>query len=130
MKRVAAGRLWAGGLATAVVAALIVRAGYNEMLLMYDPGTTIKSQLAFSTLPGNGLFPVSIPTAFFAELIATALLVFVICALVTPANNPPLANLTPLLVGWLVVAIGMSWGANSGYAINPARDLGPRPSRC
>jgi glycerol uptake facilitator protein len=113
-------------LAGGFVAALIVRAGYNEMLLMYDPGTTIKSQLAFSTLPGNGLFPVSIPTAFFAELIATALLVFVISALVTPANNPPLANLTPLLVGWLVVAIGMSWGANSGYAINPARDLGPR----
>ena len=50
-------------LAGGFVAALIVRAGYNEMLLMYDPDTTIKSQLAFSTLPGNGLFPVSIPTA-------------------------------------------------------------------
>ncbi|HWM58936.1 MAG TPA: MIP family channel protein [Pseudonocardia sp.] len=112
----------AGGFA----AALIVRAGYDELLLRYDPHTTIKSQLAFSTLPGNGLFPIGLTTAFFAELIATALLVFVICALITPANNPPLANLTPMLIGWLVVAVGMSWGANSGYAINPARDLGPR----
>ena len=113
-------------LAGGFVAALIVRAGYSELLLRYDPGTTIKSQLVFSTLPGNGLFPVGLPTAFATELVATALLVFVICALITPANNPPLANLTPLLIGWLVVAVGMSWGANSGYAINPARDLGPR----
>ena len=108
------------------VAALIVRLGYNDLLMMYDPDTTMKSQVAFSTLPGNGLFPVGIPTAFLAELTATALLVVVICALVTPANNPPLANMTPMLIGWLVVVIGMSWGANSGYAINPARDFGPR----
>ena len=117
-------------LAGGFVAALIVRAGYSELLLRYDPGTTIKSQLVFSTLPGNGLFPVGLPTAFATELVATALLVFVICALITPANNPPLANLTPLLIGWLVVAVGMSWGANSGYAINPARDLARGWSRC
>jgi glycerol uptake facilitator protein len=116
----------AAQLAGGFVAALIVRLAYNELLLRFDPATTIKSQLAFSTLPGNGLFPIGIPTAFVTELIATALLVLVICALVTPANNPPLANLAPVLIGWLVVAIGMSWGANSGYAINPARDFGPR----
>jgi len=37
-----------------------------------------------------------------------------------------MANLTPLIVGLLVVAIGMAWGTAAGYAINPARDLGPR----
>jgi glycerol uptake facilitator protein len=31
-----------------------------------------------------------------------------------------------MLVGFVVMAIGISYGANSGYAINPARDLGPR----
>jgi len=113
-------------LAGGFVAALIVRAGYDELLVRYDPATSVRSQVAFSTLPGNGVFPVGLPTAFFAELTATALLVFVICALSTPANNPPLANLAPMVIGWSVVAIGMSWGANSGYAINPARDLGPR----
>lgn len=41
-------------------------------------------------------------------------------------NSPPLANLTPLFVGLLVVAIGMAWGTLDGYAINPARDFGPR----
>jgi glycerol uptake facilitator protein len=35
-------------------------------------------------------------------------------------------NLAPLIVGFIVVAVGLSYGANAGYAINPARDLGPR----
>ena len=34
--------------------------------------------------------------------------------------------MTPLIVGFAVAAIGMSYGANAGYAINPARDFGPR----
>jgi glycerol uptake facilitator-like aquaporin len=38
----------------------------------------------------------------------------------------PGANLAPLLVGALVLLIGMTFGFNAGYAINPARDLGPR----
>src|SRR4029453_17196118 len=41
-------------------------------------------------------------------------------------NQPPKANLAPLLIGLAVAAIGMSYGANAGYAINPARDFGPR----
>ena len=49
-----------------------------------------------------------------------------IFALTTAGNNAPLANLGPVVVGLLVVAIGMAWGANAGYAINPARDFGPR----
>ena len=35
-------------------------------------------------------------------------------------------NLNPLIIGFLIVAIGASFGLNSGYAINPARDFGPR----
>jgi glycerol uptake facilitator protein len=34
--------------------------------------------------------------------------------------------MAPFIVGLIVVAIGMAWGTNAGYAINPARDLGPR----
>jgi glycerol uptake facilitator protein len=36
------------------------------------------------------------------------------------------ANLAPVVIGFVVVAIGLSFGANAGYAINPARDFGPR----
>jgi len=63
---------------------------------------------------------------FIDEVVGTALLLFAIFALVDNMNQPPKSNLAPLIVGFVVVAIGLSFGANSGYAINPARDLGPR----
>ena len=112
--------------AGAFVAALIVRFAYADLIDAADPGHTVKTQTIFATLPGNGGGPVTIPTAFFDQIIGTAILVFVIFALTTAANNPPLANIGPVVVGLLVVAIGMAWGANAGYAINPARDFGPR----
>ena len=112
--------------AGAFVAALIVRFVYADLIYKVDPGTTIATQGIFSTLPGNGLPGVSITTAFFDQITGTAILVFVVFALVNARNNPPLSNLTPVVIGLLVVGIGMAWGANAGYAINPARDFGPR----
>jgi len=76
----------------------------------------------FSTSPDTG---VSIPTAFLDQIIGTAILVMVIFALTSAVNNPPLGNTAPLFVDLLVVGIGLGWGANAGYAINPARDFGP-----
>ena len=110
-------------LAGAFVAALIVRATYADLIGTIDPDHTYDTQGIFSTSPGEG---VSIPTAFLDQVVGTAILVFVIFALTTAVNNPPMANIGPLFVGLLVVAIGMAFGTNAGYAINPARDLGPR----
>jgi glycerol uptake facilitator protein len=45
---------------------------------------------------------------------------------ITDERNQPVANLAPILIGLVVVAIGISFGAMHGYAINPARDFGPR----
>jgi glycerol uptake facilitator protein len=63
-----------------------------------------------------------------SEIIATFVLVFVVAAIfstrVTTAG--PVAGLGPYLVGSLVWGIGLSLGGTTGYAINPARDLGPR----
>ncbi len=64
--------------------------------------------------------------AFGDEFIGTALLVGMIFAIVDARNQPVQANLNPLIIGLLIVAIGASFGANTGYAINPARDFGPR----
>jgi glycerol uptake facilitator-like aquaporin len=50
----------------------------------------------------------------------------VILGITDSRNAPPPAGLAPVVVGLLVVGIGMAFGVNSGYAINPARDLGPR----
>jgi len=112
--------------AGAFVAALIVRFVYADLIYKVDPQHTIDTQGIFSTLPGNGVEGVSITTAFFDQIVGTAILVFVVFALVNAYNNPPLANLAPVAIGLLVVGIGMAWGGNAGYAINPARDFGPR----
>ncbi|MGH3730193.1 MAG: MIP/aquaporin family protein [Micromonosporaceae bacterium] len=112
--------------AGAFVAALIVRWNYTEVLGAFDPDHTIKSQIVFSTLPGNGALPVDAWGGLRDQVIGTAILLFMVLVLIDPRNNPPLANLAPLLIGLLVVAIGMAWGTNAGYAINPARDFGPR----
>jgi len=64
--------------------------------------------------------------AFGDEFIGAALLVGMIFAIVDVRNQPVQANLNPLIIGLLIVAIGASFGANTGYAINPARDFGPR----
>ena len=68
------------------------------------------------------------PSNFLSEVIATFVLVLVAASLVSkrlaPGGVAP--GLGPLLVGALVWSIGLSLGATTGYAINPARDLGPR----
>lgn len=65
---------------------------------------------------------------FFCETVASWLLVFVILALGNKENLPEIGmgELGAFPVSMLIVAIGMSLGATTGYAINPARDLGPR----
>jgi glycerol uptake facilitator protein len=64
-------------------------------------------------------------TNLISEIIGTFVLLFGVLAI--GANTPASSTgLTPLLVGLLVWGIGLSLGGPTGYAINPARDLGPR----
>ena len=60
------------------------------------------------------------------EIIATLILVGVIISFSVSGNKVGLASLGPIPVTLLIVALGMSLGGTTGYAINPARDLGPR----
>jgi glycerol uptake facilitator protein len=80
------------------------------------------SKLAvFSTIPAIRRCPLNLLT----EIIGTFVLVFGVLAISANAG-PAQSGLTPLLIGLLVWGIGLSLGAPTGYAINPARDLGPR----
>ncbi|CAM5277020.1 MULTISPECIES: MIP/aquaporin family protein [Streptomyces] len=114
--------------AGAFVAALLVRWNYSEALAKADPLHTFTTQIVFSTLPSNGNpgLPVSEWGAFRDQVIGTAILLLLIMALTDLLNTPPGANLAPFVIGLVVVAIGMAFGTNAGYAINPARDFGPR----
>ena len=63
---------------------------------------------------------------FTIQVLATSILVGTIFSLTDKRNSAPREALFPVAVGFLVVAIGASFGLNCGYAINPARDLIPR----
>ena len=65
---------------------------------------------------------------FLCEAIATFVLVFVVMAFSTEGNTPEygLGSIGAFPVAMLIVAIGMSLGGTTGYAINPARDIPPR----
>jgi len=77
--------------------------------------------MVFSTAPAIRRLPLNLLT----EIIGTFVLMFGVLGILANAA-PTQSGLAPLLIGLLVWAIGLSLGAPTGYAINPARDLGPR----
>jgi MIP family channel proteins len=113
----------------AFAASAVVYATYHEALNAFDGGTRVVSGAhgtagIWATYPQP--FLSTFPGGFVDQVVGTALLVAVIFALTDKRNAPPAAGQGPVLVGLLVVAIGAAFGFNSGYAINPARDFGPR----
>ena len=107
--------------AGAFVAAGLVYLNYRPAFLKADPGLE-KTAGVFTTFPA---FPESLVPGFIDQVIGTALLLLLILA-ITDERNQPSGNLQPMLVGLVVAAIGMCFGGMHGYAINPARDFGPR----
>jgi len=116
----------------AFVAAAILYLNYKHAINAFEAANkitrgdpnSVPTYSIFATFPAP-YYP-NVVGPFVDELIGTALLVGIVLALVDEFNIAPRVNIGPLLVGFLVWAIGLSFGANSGYAINPARDLGPR----
>jgi glycerol uptake facilitator protein len=106
----------------AFVAAALVYWNYHPAFQAFDPGLE-KTAGVFTTFPA---FP-QVPFAgLLDQTIGTALLLMLILAITDERNQPPGANMGALMVGLVVVAIGMAFGGMHGYAINPARDFGPR----
>jgi glycerol uptake facilitator protein len=101
-------------------AGLVFLAYYQHFGETEDPGLKLA---VFSTGP-------AIRNTFWnviTEIIGTMVLVLGILAMTNPGNKGVAASgLGVLLVAFLVVGIGLSLGGPTGYAINPARDLGPR----
>jgi glycerol uptake facilitator len=101
-------------------AALVFFAYYQHFGETEDPGLKLA---VFSTGPAIRNTMWNLVT----EIIATVVLTAGILAITAPGNKGSnAAGLGTLLVAFLVVGIGLSLGGPTGYAINPARDLGPR----
>jgi len=106
----------------AFVAAALVYWNYLPAFQAMDPHLDHTAGV-FTTFPA---FP-QVPFAgLLDQTIGTALLLMLILAITDERNQPPGANLGAPMVGLVVVAIGMAFGGMHGYAINPARDFGPR----
>jgi MIP family channel proteins len=116
-------------LAGAFIASAVVFVTYHEALNAFDSGVrqVVGPQGTagiWATYPQP--FLSVFPGGFIDQVVGTALLVGVIFAITDTRNSPAPAGLAPVVVGLLVLLIGATYGFNSGYAINPARDLGPR----
>jgi glycerol uptake facilitator protein len=112
-------KYFAGQFVGAFIGAFLVWAAYsNHWKATEDPGLKLA---VFCTAPAIR----NTVANFITEVIGTFMLVFGVLALVADEGLAG-SGLIPLLVGLLVLGIGLSLGGPTGYAINPARDLGPR----
>ena len=108
--------------AGAFVAAALVYRNYLPAFRAVDPEKTHTASV-FTTFPA---FPEILHAGFLDQVIGTGLLLLLVFAITDEFNSPPGPALAPLMIGLVVVAIGISFGGMHGYAINPARDFGPR----
>ncbi|KAF4617356.1 hypothetical protein D9613_005826 [Agrocybe pediades] len=84
---------------------------------------TLQTAGLFSTYAAGYMTNVS---CFFSEFLGTTVLILIVLAMNDKKNCPPPAGLGPLVLFFLILGIGASLGMETAYAINPARDLGPR----
>jgi MIP family channel proteins len=113
----------------AFAASAVVFVTYHEALTAFDGG--VRHVLGpqgtagiWATYPQP--FLSTFPGGFIDQIVGTALLVAGIFGITDSRNSPAPAGLAPVVVGMLVLVIGATFGFNAGYAINPARDFGPR----
>ncbi|XP_011409658.1 PREDICTED: aquaporin-9-like [Amphimedon queenslandica] len=113
---------WVSQFLGAFMSAPFIHGIYNDAINAAG-GKTNATAGIFATYPAPYLY---IGTGFFDQLFGTFILVIGIFAVTDSKNSEVLSGLKPFIIGLLLWAIGSSFGMNAGYAINPARDFGPR----
>lgn len=122
---------WAAQVLGAFCGAAVVYAAYRWAI---DSANQAAGLTREESLPTYSIFA-TFPAEYFGggfwgplldQIVGTAILLGLICALIDTRNLAPASNMGPFITGLIVVAIGLTFGTNAGYAINPARDFGPR----
>ena len=122
----------AAQLVGAFLGALLVYIVYKAAIDSYERANHI-TRGAASSVPTFSIFA-TFPAKYFGnivgplvdQVVGTAFLVAFSSPLSMRSTSPSERTLRRSTIGLVVVAIGLSFGANAGYAINPARDFGPR----
>ncbi|MFF8100537.1 MIP/aquaporin family protein [Streptomyces sp. NPDC016640] len=122
---------WLAQVVGAFVAAALVYACYRWAIVAADARAGVPRDESLATYSIFATFPAeyfgdSWWGPLLDQIVGTGILLMLVCALIDTRNTAPLSNLHPFLIGLVVVAIGLAFGTNAGYAINPARDFGPR----
>jgi aquaglyceroporin related protein len=115
----------AGQILGAMAGAFVVYGNYRYAIDEFEGGSGVRTMLTagvFCTYPADFLDTTSM---FWSEVISSAILMFVIFAM-TDKDNIGAGQLLPLCLFFLIFGIGACWGWLTGYAINLARDFGPR----
>ncbi|KAJ3800031.1 putative aquaporin 4 [Lentinula aff. detonsa] len=108
-----------------IIGSALVYANYYHAINIYEGGSGVRTLL---TAGNFGTYPLDYMTnasAFFSEFLGTALLVIIVLAATDPANAVPTAAV-PILLFIVLLGIAFCLGMETGFAVNPARDLGPR----
>jgi len=115
-----------GQLIGAWLGAIIVYANYSDAINIFEGGNgqrTLKTAGLFSTYP---LSYMSSANCFFDEFVGTFVLLMVVFSVSDRRNSGLHPSLIPLAIFFVILGVGAAFGMQTGYAINPARDLGPR----
>jgi glycerol uptake facilitator protein len=124
---------WAAQIVGAFAGAALVFGVYHNAIGAFETaahtprgsGQALPTFSIFATFPAP-YFHGAVAGPLIDQIVGTAFLLIFVVALIDLRNTAVGSNLAPLGIGLAVAAIGMSYGANAGYAINPARDFGPR----
>jgi glycerol uptake facilitator protein len=128
---------WIAQIAGAMAGAGLLYVDYSSAFAQFEwtygitRGAMEAGKLAGKAAGGAGIFATfpafdNIAGSLLSEVLGTAVLLLGVRAVTDRRNAAPGRGLEPLLVGAIVWAIGLSLGGLTGYAINPARDFGPR----
>jgi glycerol uptake facilitator protein len=123
---------WAAQVLGAFVGAALVYLVYHNAIDNFDTvnhitkgqPNSVGTYSTFATFPAPYFHSWFGP--FIDQLVGTFFLALFVFAVTDEYNLPVGSNMGPWIVGMIVMAVGISFGANAGYAINPARDFGPR----
>ncbi|HWD75095.1 MAG TPA: MIP/aquaporin family protein [Solirubrobacteraceae bacterium] len=123
---------WVAQVLGCFVGAALVFLVYNNAINHFDQvnhivkghPASVATYSTFATFPAPYFHTVWGP--LIDQIVGTFFLALFVWAVTDEYNQPVGSNLAPFIVGLIVMAVGVSFGANAGYAINPARDFGPR----